>query len=145
MGGTPAEGLIVSRLINPGAGEITDRLTILALKILFGKAKGRPVESFQAEQTALLAKVRSRTLNGVWFEQVLELAAVNAALWHAEDELRVVRQRWQDRDPCEVPCLDAQQGLVVAFRIQKLNDRRAQLVTMINANAGDASGEEKLT
>src|ERR1700676_1554522 len=79
------------RLLNWGPGECSDRLTILALKILHGTDAGKDVKHFTDERNALLTDIRARTLNGKWFEAVLELAAVNAALWHAEDRLRMLR------------------------------------------------------
>ena len=130
------------RLVNYGAGEITDRLTILALKILHGKAAGKSVEHFEREQETLLSKIRGRTLNGVWFEQVLGLAAVNAALWTAEDEMR----HWREHKPMldGLPGSITSAALRCAFRIQELNDKRAELVSTINANSGEKDGEEKL-
>lgn len=133
------------KLVNPGPGELVDRLTILALKILVGTEKGRPVDHFKTEQATLLTQIRSRTLNGIWFEQTLELAAVNGQLWQTEDALRAARQRHVElvANPAELQELVAVVG--IAFKIQKLNDRRAELVTLINCNSGDpAGGAEKL-
>lgn len=130
------------RLINYGPGEVTDRLTILALKILIGAEKGRPVDHFETERTALLQQIRSRTLNGVWFEQVLELAAVNGQLWQAEDLLRAIREK-QEVQQAQTSVTWQHVG-ELAFRIQALNDRRAELVTLINTNAGEKSAAEKL-
>lgn len=135
------------RLIEPGVGEILDRLTILSLKILFGESYGRDTTHFKTERTTLLAKIRSRTLNGAWFDCALDLAAVNAALWHAEDDLRHLRTlpdakraEWSGFGPNFW-----QETGALAFRIQELNDRRAALVAEINKLAGEASAEEKLT
>jgi hypothetical protein len=124
------------RLINIGAGEITDRLTILALKILTGEAAGKDTTHFENERTALLVLIRTRTLNGSWFQQVLELGAVNAALWYAEDHLREIRGL---SDPVSL----APAIIALAFRIQDLNDQRAQLVEAINKLSGDHIGPEK--
>lgn len=129
------------RLINYGAGEITDRLTILALKILYGDAATRPVKHFEDERAALLSKLAGRTLNGSWFKQVLELGAVNAALWQAEDRLRRFRQA---RDPHGGE-EEAEIIIAVAFRIQELNDQRSTLIEAINQLTGEHLGEEKLT
>lgn len=131
------------RLVNYGPGEVTDRLTILALKILIGGEKGRPVDHFETERTALLAQIRSRTLNGAWFESVLELAAVNGQLWHAEDQLRAYRAQ-EDAGELQPDGHSLASVVACAFRIQKLNDRRAELVTLINTNAGEKSAAEKL-
>lgn len=127
------------RLINPGAGEISDRLCILALKIVAGGDAGKDVGHFITEQAALLTAIRTRTLNGKWFEAVLALAAVNAFLWQAEDELRAWRAPQQAYGPSAMEAIR-----VVAFRIQALNDRRAVLVQQINQEAGDPADKEKL-
>lgn len=127
------------RLINPGAGEISDRLTILSLKLLFGAELGRDLTAFRTERTALLSQIRSRTLNGAWFDSVLELATVNAALWHAEDDLRTLRADWEQA-PVKRTLLVAD----LAFRIQSLNDQRAVLIDKINAACGEGATGEKL-
>lgn len=124
-------------LANPGAGDITDRLTILALKRLYGEAEGKDVAHFKNESVTLLVKIRSRTLNGAWFDGVLALAAVNAALWHAEDALREIRSRNQTPGAME-------QAGQIGCRIQGLNDQRAALVADINKVAGDGEAKDKL-
>jgi len=124
------------KLVNPGAGELTDRLTILALKILHRGAEGQPTKHFEDERNALLVQIRARTLNGAWFEQVLQLGAVNAAIWYAEDALRTLREE----GPTDALL---QKAGLVAFRIQGLNDERSQLVEAINKLTGEHTGEEK--
>ena len=131
------------RLINPGAGELSDRLTILQLKILFGEEAEKDVAHFRTESTALLSQIRSRTLNGAWFAAVLELAAVNAVIWHAEDDLRAYRVQpdgkplWEDKE--------ARTIVGLAFRIQALNDQRGALIEQINRDSGEGGAKEKLT
>lgn len=140
------------RLINYGPGEISDRLSILALKIVVSTEKGRDATHFRTEQTALLTQIRARTLNGKWFEAYTALAAVNALLWHAEDELRLHRaqgRRYLGGLPPAMPedvqvATWTQAIVVLAFRIQALNDERAALVQKINEDAGEAGGAEKL-
>jgi hypothetical protein len=143
----------VTRLLNTGPGEWSDRLTILSLKILFGTEQGKDVTHFQTEQTALLQQIRSRTLNGKWFAAYTELAAVNAALWHAEDEMRDWRSRWKPSGPDETGISGPGSGYMeatamkvvqCAFRVQALNDQRAALVQQINKDAGEMVGMEKL-
>jgi hypothetical protein len=139
------------RLINYGPGEIADRLTILNLKQLYGKQAGKDVKHFVDERNALLAQLRSRELTGPWLEFMLELGAVNAALWQAEDELRGRRTdhaRWERPDSTGLPGTDEKRRLVeqggqIAFRIQEWNDRRAQLIEEINKATGDHLGSEK--
>lgn len=121
------------RLINFGTGEILDRLSILALKIQYGSEAGKEVKHFLDERNALLAKFEAPT-NGRWLEHALELMVVNARLWQSEDELRDFRN------------LPAASGInALAFRIQDLNDRRAELIKAINKLTGDYLGEEKLS
>lgn len=131
------------RLINFGAGEIVDRLTILSTKILYGSAARKETKHWLDERNVLLTMLRGRELNGSWFPLALDLAAVNAALWRAEDDLRGYRQDneagladkaalWEDAAKC-------------AFRCQELNDRRAELIEQINRQTGEFLGQEKLT
>jgi hypothetical protein len=110
------------RLVGYGLGEIADRLTILELKILHGTAAGKDVEHFVGEQERLWAKITAVDWRCVpsW----TRLAVVNAALWHAEDELRAYRAHGYQSIEGTVAA--------VAFRIQFLNDERARLVAEIN-------------
>lgn len=122
----------MSRLHDPGPGEILDRLTILARKLVEGWLKRVTTAHWAEEYAALTAASPGWT--GV-LDLVLELAAVNAALWQAEDELRRLREQ-------DVPHQGV--GYRLAVRIQQLNDRRAELITLINTHAGINRGPEKL-
>lgn len=124
------------RLVNIGAGEIADRLTILALKIAYGLEGGKDVAHFIKERNALVVQFRNYELAPL-AEALFELAAVNAMLWHAEDDLRELR------DTPENPSWLSAAG-AVGFRIQALNDRRAALVWTLNKAAGTDRGREKL-
>lgn len=124
------------RLINFGVGEITDRLSILALKILHAKP-GADTKHFEDERGSLMAKLAGRNLNGSWYGNSVELGAVNGAIWHAEDDLRAFRHQdlIDDRDQDDI--------VPIAFRLQELNDRRHELIAEINKRAGDFFGKEK--
>lgn len=129
----------MSRLVNPGLGDVLDRLSILSLKILHGEFAKKDVTHWKVERSQLQPQVNARS-NGAWFQFALDLAAVNSALWHAEDEMRVIR--------ADEPTPESQPGTmmragVVAIRIQELNDQRAALVGAINDLAGDNRGSEK--
>ena len=132
----------MGRLINPGVGELSDRLSILALKILIGGQDGKDVAHFQAESAAILVQLRTKELNGKWFEGYTRLAAVNACLWHAEDDLRALRAPGANGTPASVPIPRA---ITLAFQIQTLNDQRAEAITAINKETGELLGSEKLT
>lgn len=133
----------MARLINPGTGEILDRLSILGLKLLYGGLAGKETKHFRDERNVLLTKLNAGDgITGPAMEHYIELAAVNAALWQAEDQLR------EYRDVPQTAHVDmAHYALIVrcAFKIQQLNDRRAELISLINVNTGEAGGQEKLT
>ena len=129
------------RLVNIGVGEICDRLTILALKVLYAEQQNKNADHFVQERNALLVMLRGRELNAGWFEHALGLSAVNAALWQEEDALRDLRPKKEPLPPWD-PVAAARD---VAFHIQELNDERARLVETINKATGDHLGAEKLT
>ena len=129
----------MTRLINFGTGEICDRLAILALKILHAQRSGHNVGHFQTEQAELLILIRDRPFVGDVWRGMFALAAVNGALWTAEDQMRVLRGRTRGvtfggpEDAVEL----------CAFVIQDLNDRRSALVEGINRVTGEHDGSEK--
>jgi hypothetical protein len=117
----------------------------LSLKLLYGHAAGKSVDHFARERDVLLSQIRARTLNGSWFEQVLALAAVNAALWQAEDALRTWRNEPEGKGNIDNYDEAAQESIArLAFTIQDLNDQRADLVAAINTQTGERDGAEKL-
>lgn len=130
------------RLANYGAGEIVDRLSIISLKIVYGKQALKSVTHFEAERTELLAKLPQITT--VWFDATLELAAVNAMMWQDTNRVRDLRKLYEAATP-EIPVLGAVQELAhLAMRLQEMNDRRAILITFINVWTGQTEqGAEK--
>lgn len=130
------------RLVNYGTGEVLDRLSILGLKLVYGGLQGRDTKHFRDERNALLPKINAANgLAGITLEHYLELAAVNAALWQAEDRLREYRKA----DGAQEKWFDYREVALQAFEIQQLNDRRAELISLINVNTGESAGQEKLT
>ena len=131
-------------MVNLGAGDISDRLTILALKILYGIEAGKEVKHFVDERNALLTMIKGKTLNGMWFEHLLGLGAVNAALWIATDHLRgrahAIEHEKDEGAIAEHRLQAGHQGI----QMLKLNDQRAALIEQINKLSGDAIGPEKL-
>ena len=141
----------MSRLQNPGIGEVSDRLTILALKIRYGLDAGRDISHFQRESAGLQTKIRSATLNGSWFEFVLQLGAVNARLWALEDQMQEYEKQYTlQRQPpegtwtgtTELSTLLREAGLC-GIQIRRLNAERARLVEAINAQTGDPHEEKQ--
>jgi hypothetical protein len=125
------------RLINYGPGEIVDRLTILELKILHGRASKKAIDHFEKERAALLTQLRSRVDGGMnWFEHTLELAVVNGQIWNGEELLRTYRGKL-------LPA-DVEVAIAIAFSLQEWNDRRHELIRRINVGAGEHQGAEKV-
>lgn len=125
------------RLVNYGAGEIVDRIAILTLKIRYAEETGVESAHFRNERAALLPKLTSTNHLGGYLDAIFELTTINGMLWRAEDELRDLREA--DRTAAH-----AERVIRVAFRIQDLNDRRAQIVGVINKATGEYLGQEKL-
>lgn len=121
------------RVLNPGPGEIVDRLTIVARKLLTGGGDGRGGKEterrvFEEEQRDLVEALYKTQFNNIhdFTLQLTMLAAVNAEIWENENKLRGLR------DNAVVPTVIAG----IAMRSQEMNDRRAELVKKINEAAG---------
>lgn len=137
----------MARLTNLGAGDYADRLTILALKCLHYGAAGKPVEHLRNEQACLLTKLYAGpTLPQAGVGALLELGAVNGALWQLTDDLRRI-ERDIGTTHREFPIDVTATPWVIAgkwgIEIMRLNDRRAELVDAINKATGEFLGHEK--
>lgn len=131
------------RLVNYGCGEIIDRLSILALKRLYGAAASKPIDHFQREALVLQPQLSARATHGGYFAPSLDLAAVNGALWTAEDQLRALSKLCQDQPRSTMTREFWESAALLAFRIQELNDQRASLIEAINKLTGEHQGREK--
>lgn len=138
------------RLMNPGLGEMLDRLSILELKLAHGGG-----EQFAKERKALLEHLWHESgpvqppeqlgLSFDSFKAYATLAAVNAALWQSEDALRAERE-WMHSTVAESSNREAvARSAFLAHKIQALNDRRAELVREIGKLAGEEEHREKLS
>lgn len=134
----------MGKLVNVGTGEILDRISILSLKVLHAP----DAVHFRTERNALLSKLREKNSFDRWFEEYLQLGAVNAALWYAEDELRELRAVYPGLERAQGDGIQITEPLQrvaqCAFRIQSLNDQRSQLIAAINQKTGEFLGQEKL-
>lgn len=124
----------MTRLVNFGLGEVCDRVSILTLKILYGTLKQVDTTHFRNERNALVPQLTTRAA-GRLLEAYSDLAAVNAALWHAEEALRRYRAHGSDTT-------NQDDIILCAFRIQEWNDQRTALIQQINATAGDIAQEK---
>lgn len=123
------------RLMNPGLGELLDRLSILELKLAHGGG-----EQFEEERKAILQQVLPQwnTVMPPGFVLYSTLAAVNAAIWQGEDALR-------DRRDSMSFAKTISESAFLAHKIQALNDRRAELIREIGKLAGEEEHREKLS
>jgi hypothetical protein len=136
------------RLLNPSPGEILDRLSILELKIAASKKLDRDSTHFEAEK-ASLDEVFRNWENGLiedccgdedMYDKKREtiaynrngLAAINALLWQAEDNVR------------ETPDTSVFKLAILCKQIVRLNDARAKFVRQLDLLYGIKDGPEKL-
>lgn len=130
----------MGRLINPGPGELADRLTILQRKIAEATRGGRPFGHFRDEKNVIVTQLTAAGVGDRCIEEILELATINNMLWQAEDQLRAFRDapdRLRDEDALNV-------AVCVALKIQELNDTRNECIAKINSKTGNAGlGPEK--
>jgi hypothetical protein len=112
----------------PTIGEVYDRLSILELKILYAKVQGAEVTRFEMERQKLSELLDSKV---VLTSAYLEIAAVNAAIWHMTGTLRELERR------------DAQGEHEIreyfgklALQVFRWNERRAAIITRVNEDWG---------
>lgn len=119
-------------LLNPGPGDLLDRLSVLELKILYSIARENPIEHFVVERDMILLKLNSGYPTGKLvsvLDQILRLAAINGLIWQMIEKTRRVKR------------LPANH----ATKLQELNDGRQALVEGIHKTVtGENRSEEKL-
>lgn len=142
----------MGRLLNPGPGELADRLVILQLKLAFAP-RDAVVDHFLNERRELqlwlsssivIAETRDPPIANfvsVWLELLTRLAAVNAVLWQLEDQTRGWRAASVTRGAVE----PGQAAVWAALStVQALNDERNGVVNEINRLFGLPSAPEKV-
>ncbi len=131
------------RLINPGLGELLDRLTILRLKIQHLEATDH--FAWERSRICVLIEEQAQWMPDSVRTQMealeLRLAETNKAIWESEDRVRVLRQRFLD-DPYPLTGTEAIAAAKAGFYSQQLNDRRSALVHEINVLTGSAKDQE---
>ena len=128
----------MGRLLNPGLGELADRLTILELKL--GHAPpGVAVEHFREEH----AQVQMRIDNPLKYVRerlrivaaIRNLKAQNAVLWELEDRMAASAP--------DIHAQDYREVAILGVDIWKANRARNRIIAEINALAGTPRGAEK--
>ncbi len=115
------------RLIDPGPGELIDRLTILELKLATCPRSQEDHFMWEREQIfVLLALRRIPKLDA----ERRELAEINRTIWDAIDELRGAKD-------------DATAAHFGRLAMQS-NDRRAEVIETINRLCGLEGRQEKI-
>lgn len=135
----------MGRLLNPGVGELVDRLTILRLKILHGAPQpagaSGAFDHFRAEEAQinmLLDRMGHPASNDVLVAQ-MKLQQTNAELWQLEDQMAAYA-RARDVLEGDTPYACTR----VATEIWRLNRHRNTLINEINQLANTDRGPEKL-
>lgn len=132
-------------LLKPSPGEICDRLSIIALKI----ADGNTAQHLVDERLALLERLDGWVDPSDWMAYWIaedQLAAVNAFIWHKEDEVRRMGMKAPIGNATEAILEAAAWRHVaeLAIEIRKLADRRHYLIAEIDGLFGeDRAGKEK--
>ena len=132
----------MGRLLNPGVGDLVDRLTILRLKILQGIRRGDNHAHFLDEETQinmLLDRMGYPADNDVMLLGV-KLQQCNAKLWELEDRMATYAQRENLTHVLTADALIAD----LAINIWRMNRERNTLIHEINKLAGTPYGPEKL-
>lgn len=123
-------------LLNPSPADMIDRVTILSLKIEKGLVEGKPVAHWEEERGKLVDHLVHLPLDLAKGARVAEcvhsVAAINALIWHREEEIR----RWipdlLDPEYQESPRMIAE----LAAGTRKLADRRHDLLRLIDQAFG---------
>lgn len=126
----------MGRLIDPGIGELVDRLTILRLKLLHAP-QDVATSHFQSEEAQI--QMRLDALGHPASDDVLvaqvQLLQQNAQLWRLEDRMA---------EYVAHPDNDDRAVAMTAIAIWRANRRRNALIQQINTLAGTVRGPEKL-
>jgi len=113
-------------------GELVDRVTILAIKVLnIASAEAR--EECQRQLDTLVPIMKEECNIEPTSPHFIALRDVNEKLWHVEEDLRV-------REGCER--FDAR-FIDLARSVYRLNDERYRIKRLIDDQTGSAMREEK--
>lgn len=133
----------MGRLLNPGVGELVDRLTILQLKIRHGAPQpgSGALDHFRDEEAQinmLLNRMRWPSSDHAMVLS-MKLQQCNAQLWELEDQLAQYAQQGSGTpDDCG-RCAN------IAVNIWRANRARNTLIHRLNVLAGGAeSAREKM-
>lgn len=133
----------MSKLINPGLGELADRASILQLKILHGDPDKTAHFADEQAQVQMHLERHTAGLGAATpaVEKLLRaLAEVNTDLWQKEDQMAEYAQHahkynFQGRAPAIAK---------LGMEIWTANRERGRIIGEINVLAGTDTGPEKL-
>jgi hypothetical protein len=119
------------RVLNPGPGELYDRLSVLKLKIEFGKQRGVNVDEWENEEYEILQTIVGRD-NPKDEELIAQLDAVNRNIWVAID----AQKGFAKLDLTIVEEAKLREIAALGLNVMEQNDIRAKLIGEINALYG---------
>jgi len=116
------------KTIEPGLGDILDRLFIVKRKLIEGQKMvgGKTYYTEEAQLIGLVADHYGGTVGGQ-LSAILQLAAVNATIWERTDAAR--------SPMCE-------ERLTLAHSLIDLNDSRHHVVDMLNREGSEGRGRK---
>ena len=122
-----------SILVEVGAGELIDKITILQIKLQRVKDSAKLI-NIRHEHNVLVA-AQKKAMGNKFDVTALEkkLFAINEALWDIEDEIRT----------CELRKDFGARFIALARAVYQTNDKRADLKKEINTLVGSTVVEEK--
>jgi hypothetical protein len=121
-------------VVEVGAGELLDRLTIVEIKTQHARSDAQRVR-LRAELDGLRHGASQAGLFATDFEPALaELRAINQTLWTIEDDIR----------SCEANGDFGQRFIDLARAVYTKNDHRSRIKRQVDERYGSAVAEEKI-
>jgi hypothetical protein len=121
-------------VVEIGAGELLDRLTIVEIKLQHARSDAQRVR-LRTQLNELQTRATGAGLFAADFEPALaELRATNQALWRIEDDIR----------DCEAGSDFGQRFIELARAVYTKNDLRSRIKRQVDERYGAAVPEEKI-
>jgi hypothetical protein len=121
------------RLLNPGPGEILDRMTVLRLKVKAAKEKQVPFLHFEMEYSELMPLLTRAKGNENLEVEFRQLALANKNIWDGIDCLRHA-----------IEVNDIERMAKYGKEVLLMNDMRARLIGQVNRKFGITEQEKFL-
>jgi hypothetical protein len=127
------------RVLNPGPGELCDRLTVLELKLENGRARCVDVSAWEEEKKEIGDELEGKfnvtdDKEAPTFDLVTKLRALNKLIWEGIDK----QHDFAKRNPhlSDVDDASIREIAQVGITVMEWNDARARLIGELNALYG---------